>query len=332
MTELGRLEKINLRDVWQDEAKDFTPWLAQEKNIALLGETLDMELEVEAQERNVGPFRADILCKDTSSDNWVLIENQLERTDHTHLGQLITYAAGLDAVTIVWVANRFTDEHRAALDWLNQITDDDFQFFGLEVELWKIGSSSIAPKFNLVSKPNNWSKSAAQTRKQIERGEMRPVQQLQLEYWTAMWELIRQRGSHLRGTKPRAQHWNNFSLGRTGFRLASIMDTQKKNIRAEIICSGSQSFPRYYGLEANRESIESQLGYTLKWQELPGKKMKRISITSNDFDPTDKITWEKQHHWMLDRLEEFDRIVRPIVKSIDIDEFSGMESEDSDNE
>ena len=113
---LGRLEKIELRDIWRTEAMDFTPWLAQSENLALLGEALGMELEIEAQERNVGPFRADILCKDALDGSWVLIENQLEHTDHTHLGQLLTYAAGLHAATIVWVAGRFTDEHRAALD------------------------------------------------------------------------------------------------------------------------------------------------------------------------------------------------------------------------
>ncbi len=149
---LGRLERVELRQVWTGEAADFPPWLAQ--NIAVLGDALNLELELEAQEQPVGPFRADILCKDTATGQWVLIENQLARTDHTHLGQLLTYAAGLDAVTVVWVAARFTDEHRAALDWLNAHTGEDIDFFGLEIELWRIGSSPIAPKFNVVSKPN----------------------------------------------------------------------------------------------------------------------------------------------------------------------------------
>ena len=114
-TNLGRLEPIELREVWISEAGDFTPWLASEENLTLLGDTIGLDLELEAQEKSVGPFRADILCKDTASNDWVLIENQLERTDHTHLGQLMTYAAGLKAVTIVWIADRFTEEHRAAL-------------------------------------------------------------------------------------------------------------------------------------------------------------------------------------------------------------------------
>ncbi len=154
---LGRLEKItDLRDVWKTEAQDFTPWLATEGNLALLGDTVGLDLECEAVEKDVGPFRADILCRETGSNSLVLIENQVERTDHIHLGQLLTYAAGLNTVTIVWIAKRFTDEHRAAFDWLNEITGDEISFFGLEIELWRIGDSPIAPKFNVVSKPNEW--------------------------------------------------------------------------------------------------------------------------------------------------------------------------------
>jgi hypothetical protein len=121
---LGRLQKVDLREAWSSESTDFTPWLAQEENLKLLGKAIDMELELESQEKEVGPFRADILCKDTATYDWVLIENQLERTDHSPLGQLLTYAAGLNAVTIVWVAERFTEGHRAALDWLNEHTDE----------------------------------------------------------------------------------------------------------------------------------------------------------------------------------------------------------------
>jgi len=156
---LGRLEKVELRNAWQSGSGDFTPWLAREENLKLLGEAINIDLELEAEEKNVGPFRADILCRDTASDeHWVLVENQLERTDHSHLGQLLTYAAGLKAATIVWIAERFTGEHRAALDSLNEITGERFAFFGLEVELWPIGESPMGQKFNVVSKPNDSTK------------------------------------------------------------------------------------------------------------------------------------------------------------------------------
>ena len=156
---LGRLQRVDLRTIWTSEPVQFTPWLARPENLEILGETLGLELELEAQEKEVGSFRADIVCRDIGTGSSVLIENQLEQTDHDHLGKLLTYAAGLQAVTVVWLAERFRDEHRAALDWLNDITHEESRFFGLEIELWRIGDSPAAPKFNIVSMPNDWSRS-----------------------------------------------------------------------------------------------------------------------------------------------------------------------------
>lgn len=156
---LSRLRRVELREAWKNQSADFTPWLAHEENLALLSESLGIPLELEATEKSVGPFAADILCKDPINEQWVLIENQLEQTDHTHLGQIITYSAGFSAVTMIWIAGTFVEQHRAALDWLNEITSEGTNFFGVEVELWRIGDSEqMAPKFNIVSKPNAWSK------------------------------------------------------------------------------------------------------------------------------------------------------------------------------
>ena len=164
--DLARLASINLREAWVSEPADFTPWLARKENLELLGESLGIPLELESTEQSVGPFAADILCRDPLSEQWVLIENQLAQTDHTHLGQIITYAAGLNAVTVIWIASKFVEQHRAALDWLNEITSEGTNFFGVEVELWRIGASpQMAPKFNIVSKPNAWSKQVPKVRR-----------------------------------------------------------------------------------------------------------------------------------------------------------------------
>ena len=174
-----------------------------------------MDLEVEAQERAVGPFRADILCKDISTNRWVLIENQLERTDHTHLGQLLTYASGLEAVTIVWIAARFTEEHRSTLDWLNKITDESFRFFGLEVELWRIGDSPAAPKFNVVSKPNDWSHSVAQAARVIDDAELSDTRLEQREYWAALNMVLNALKGPISGNrKPQALSWMPYPSSR----------------------------------------------------------------------------------------------------------------------
>jgi hypothetical protein len=210
---LGKLQNVDLREIWQTEASDFTPWLALDENIELLGEAIGMELEVEGTEKDVGPFRADILCKDTVNGHWVLIENQLEKTDHTHMGQLLTYAAGLNAVTIAWIAERFTDEHRAALDWLNEITDDRFNFFGIEIELWKIGDSPVAPHFKIVSKPNDWTKSISRGAASVYSENLTDAKKLQLEYWSSFRELLLENSKIIKPQKALPQHWTNFAIG-----------------------------------------------------------------------------------------------------------------------
>ena len=204
----------------------ITPIAAQKRTFRhfAFGEALGIDLELEAQEKAVGPFRADILCKDIGTDHWVLIENQLERTDHSHLGQLLTYASGLEAVTVVWIAARFTEEHRATLDWLNKITNESFRFFGLEVELWRIGNSPAAPKFNIVSKPNDWSQSVAQAARAIDDAELSETRIAQREYWAALNPVLAAAGGPVSGNrKPQPQSWMAYGIGRSGFNLGATM-------------------------------------------------------------------------------------------------------------
>ena len=156
MVELAKIKTVDLRIAWSNEATDFTPWL--QDNIDQLGDALGIELELQQREASVGAFSLDLLARDVSNNRPVIIENQLESTDHSHLGQLLTYAAGYDASAIVWIAKEFRDEHRAALDFLNGRTGEDTEFFGVVVELWKIDESRPAPHFRVVSAPNDWSK------------------------------------------------------------------------------------------------------------------------------------------------------------------------------
>ena len=236
-TKLGLLERVELRSIWENEEKHFTPWLAEEDNISLLSETLGMNLVVEALEKQVGPFRADILCKDIYSENWVLIENQLEKTDHLQLGQLLTYAAGLQAVTIIWVASEFRDDHRAALDWLNEITDDKFQFFGLEVEVWKIGDSPAAPKFNINSKPNEWSRQTGKAARLINNEDLTETKRFQLEYWVQLSDLLYSQ-TGLRPQKPVSRNWLIMAVGRSGVHMAGLVNNRENTLAVELVLSG----------------------------------------------------------------------------------------------
>ncbi len=264
---LGQLNKVDLRTVWASESSDFTPWLAKSENLKLLGDAIGIELELESTEKEVGSFSADILCKDTSTGDWVVIENQLEKTDHKHLGQVFTYAAGLKASTMVWVTARFTDEHRAALDWLNEITDERVNFFGLEVELWQIGDSPIAPKFNVVSKPNDWSRDIV-AGASGKRSELSESKKLQLRFWSAFREYVLERETSIKPTKALPQNWMNIGIGRSGFNLsavASMYDSQtnsynRQEIRAELVITGSKSTIYYKALQAPVDEIEADFG------------------------------------------------------------------------
>lgn len=316
MHKLSTLRKVELRDIWRSEAQDFTPWLAQDDNLKILGDAIGLELELEAQERNVGPFRADILCKDLSDDSWVLIENQLERTDHIHLGQLLTYAAGLQTVTIVWIAASFSEEHRAALDWLNEITDEKFRFFGLEVELWRIADSPAAPKFNIVSKPNNWSKSIARAALRMSDGDLSPVKANYYKYWEAFSDYLARVGSKLKPQKPRPQHWTNFSIGRSGFKLAALGATKDNWIAVELYMSDEYAKDYFRELIANKSSIDAELGKPVEWQELPEAKACRIRLISHGMNPLEINDWEKQFEWLRSNLDTFDRVFRHRIQRL----------------
>ncbi len=329
---LGTLERLDVRDIWQSESSDFTPWLAQEENLARLSEEIGIELELEATERNVGPFRADILCKDTENGNWVLIENQLGRTDHCHLGQLLTYAAGLQAVTIVWIAQPFTDEHRAALDWLNGITNDQFNFFGLEVEVWRIGDSEPAPKFNVISKPNDWSISIKRAATQISESDLTETKQKNLEFWRLLSDLLEKGKSEVRSKKPRAQHWMNFSIGRSGFHLSAVLNSREKNIGVQVYISHDNAKMLFEHLKRHKMEIEEKLGYTLSWEGLPNRKACRVGYKKPNCDPRDEDQWQSHLEWFKSTLEKFNNVFRPYIRELNTDDWpQNTEEHESQN-
>lgn len=328
MTDLGRLEKIDLRGIWKTEAQDFTPWLAQDANMEILSDTLGLQLEVEAQERNVGPFRADILCKDLDDNSWVLIENQLERTDHLHLGQLLTYASGLEAVTIIWIAARFSDEHRSVLDWLNEITDESFQFFGLEVELWRIGESPAAPKFNIVSKPNEWSRAVGRASKRIESEAITDLKRTQLEFWTALNERL-DGHPYLRLRKPQPQHWTNYSLGRSGCVLGAIINSREKQIGVELYLEDENAKAYFHLLREEQEEIENEIGEALLWREIPNKRACRIILYKTGSDFMDRTRWPEQHAWLQTNVEKFYQAFADRVRALNADDYVPDQGGDS---
>lgn len=300
---LGKLEKISLREVWTSESSDFTPWLAKPENIKILSDEINVDLEVLAQEERVGPFKADILCKDTSTDRFVLIENQLECTDHKHLGQLMTYAAGLNAVLIIWIAEKFTDEHRAALDWLNRITDESVDFFGIEIELYRIDNSSPAPKFNIEAKPNDWSKNI---KRSAESSEITETKLLQQEYWQSLKEYITKRNYDFKMRKPLPQHWTNIAIGRSYFKLNVFANTRDQRIGVILILTGPAALSNFKALQSKYENdSQVNLDKNIEWIEKDGGKEHHISVKYQGCDPFNKKDWKRQHEILADTIQKF---------------------------
>jgi hypothetical protein len=310
---LGKLEKVRLRDFWLKEDRDFTPWLANEQNISILSEAIGIELEVQNHEENVGPFRADILCLDTANNHYVLIENQLERTDHVHLGQLMTYAAGLDAVTIIWISSRFTEEHRAALDWLNRITDDTFSFFGIEIELYRIGDSLPAPMFNVVAKPNDWAKSVKKT---ASTGNITETKLAQQEYWMGLKEYVEEAGSAIKMQKPLPQHWTNVAIGKSNFYLSPNVSAKEKGLSIWFCIEGPNAKPNFDKLHQNcYEQSMVMFGDSLVWDRKDARKMSAV-VLNGPGDFNDKKDRVRQFDWFKTNLEKLTRFFRPEIERL----------------
>ncbi len=318
---LGRLKRVNLRDYWAREDTDFTPWLAAEENAALLGEAIGIELEVQAQEASVGPFRADILCRDTATNSLVLVENQIERTDHSHLGQVLTYAAGLDAVTVVWIASRFTEEHRAALDWLNEISHEDFRFFGLEVELWQIEDSPAAPKFNVIAKPNDWTRTVRETASGA-RGPRTATQQHYAAFWRAFSSFNEERGGRFRVNASTADSWWGWGIGKTGYTLVARVTARGGEASVYLAVKGDDGPANFGLLQRDAAPIERELGFGVDWLEKPGRKESQISV-ARDANLENSDSWAGVFGWLVEKLSAFDRVFRPRVRVLDAAAWRG---------
>ena len=320
--ELGLLSSVDLRDYWVDEAQDFTPWLSEEQNLALLSETLGLDLELEDTEVSVGSFKADIVARDATSNSKVIIENQLEKTNHDHLGKTITYASGLDADIIIWIAKQFTDEHRQAIDFLNEKTAQNLLCFAVEIQLWKIGESASAPMFRVVASPNKF-------RSQVqERHTRTETQTLYLDFWTAFTEYCDVTQTFLRLKKPGPQHWFSIAVGRGGFGISLTASIQKKRIGCEIYLGGKNAGKAFNLLQKEKQDVERELG-SLDWRELRDKQDCRIVRFKDNTDIGEPETWSEAHAWMKDEAERFHNAFSRRIKALpNLDEFDEEECAD----
>lgn len=293
MSELGIIKKVDdLRSVWKHEAHDFSKWLAREENLALLSDTIGIDIVLEELESAVGGFNVDLYATEEGTGRKIIIENQLEDTNHDHLGKIITYASGKGAEVIVWIVKRARDEHRLAVEWLNQHTDSNIGIFLLEIELWQINDSPLAPKFNLVERPNDWAK----TVKAVEG--VSDTKRLQMEFWQAFGEYAFSNSDFAQKFKKRKaqpQHWYDLALGKSIYHLCFTVNTQKKNIGTEIYINDNKDV--FNKFKEHQEEIEKLFDDKLEWRE--ANKACRILATFPGDIKNGTESWNALFDWYM---------------------------------
>ncbi len=304
---LGKINEVDLREVWSKEP-EFTTWLGKEENLTALGDELGLDLALITTEADVGDFNVDILAEESGTGSKVIIENQLEVTDHDHLGKLITYASGHDAKYIIWIFREMRDEHRQSIDWLNEHTTEDVNFFGVKLELWQIAGSEPAPKFDVLCRPNNWAKTV---KYQSEQGEPSEGKLKKLNFWTKLNEYARNRTREVKLQKGLPQHWLNVAVGSSDAHMSLWMDTRKQMLGIQLYVPDNKEL--YNHICENKEKIEKELG-KLEYHDTSGKAA-YVAQYLNDFDIDDQGNYEKYFDWLVDRTLAFNKIFRPFLKS-----------------
>ncbi len=314
---LGELKLVDVRSQWPNEAADFTPWLSRPESLARLGAAVGLELELEHSEVAVGPFAADIVARDSADGRYVIIENQLGRTNHDHLGKLLTYSAAFDAGAAIWIASEFTAEHRKALDWLNDNSSEDVAFYGVQLELWSINDSAPAVRFNLVSQPRDV---VVRVARGLGEGELSEIRRLQLEWWTAVRDALV--GGHVVPSvqTPGARYWYTVAMGRSGLHISNIASIYDKRIGVRVYLrakhGGAAALEQ---LLLARAEIEREIGEALVWDANPDARDKLIALY-RDADLTRRDRWPEYIAWMVERIGKFRKTFGPRIKALDLGE------------
>ncbi len=267
-------------------------------------------------ESPVGGYSLDILAKEDDTDDVVVIENQLGNTDHDHLGKIITYGAGKDAKYIIWVVKSAREEHKAAIEWLNANLSNDVGLFLVEIQLWSIDGSAIAPKFEIVESPNNWSRTtkAAQNTSGV-------AVQIKYDYWSNFNDYVYGGGKapafaklfHQR--KASSDHWYNLSLGVSRMHMSLLVNTKANIISVEFyIASPNMDKSIFDNIYTNhRGDIETKLGFPLDWRRLDDKQCSRILLENKSFDIMNEDQRPQQYIWLTSKALEIRKAFLPYI-------------------
>lgn len=281
MSNIGRLIEVDVRELWKHEQYDFSNWLSKSDNLEYLNDILGLTLVDVNKEVYVGPYRCDLVAKDETSGITVIIENQLESTNHDHLGKIITYASGLDAKVIVWVVKEAKEEHRAAIEWLNNNTANGINFFLIEIHAYRIGASDPAPKFEVVEKPNDFVK---RSKPKGSDSELNRSQAERLNFWEQFNQIIVSRGKPFNVRKATTDHWYDIAVGSSEAHISISLVNKDGNIVVELYIYDNKDL--FNKLHDSKKEIETELGFSMTWARLDHKKASRIKyyIDGLNFD------------------------------------------------
>lgn len=305
---IGKLTEVNVRELWKHEQYDFSNWLAKEENIEYLNEILGLTLVDINKEVYVGPYRCDLVAKDEPSDITVIIENQLEATNHDHLGKIITYASGVDAKVIVWIVKEAKEEHRSAIEWLNNNTSKEISFFLIEMHAYKIGDSDPAPKFEVIEKPNDFVKrsKAKNTDNELNRTEAE-----RLAFWEQFNQVIAERGKPFSIRKVTTDHWYDVAIGSSEAHIGICLVNKDGNITVEFYITDNKKM--YDRLFSYKEEIETKMGFPLSWRRLDNKKASRILCTINGLDFDDHSNYPALMNKAIDIAVKMRSVFKPYL-------------------
>ncbi|WP_314405800.1 DUF4268 domain-containing protein [uncultured Granulicatella sp.] len=278
---LGKLEEVDIRELWKHEQYDFSEWLSKNENIELLNNEIGLTLTDIQKEVFVGTYRCDLVAKDEATGIKVIIENHLEATNHDHLGKLITYASGLDANVVIWIVKEAREEHRSAIEWLNNKTTNELSFFLMEIRAYKIGDSLPAPKFVVVEKPNDFVKTVNTG---VDSGELSNAQAERLIFWNRFNEVLISRNKPFNVRKATTDHWYSVALGTSEAHIEVTLVNKTNSIGIEVYIKENKNL--FDKLFNSSEEIENELGFSMEWMRLDHKKASRIIcyIEGLDFD------------------------------------------------
>ncbi len=279
--EYGVLQEVNVRELWAHEQYDFSNWIAKEKNIYMLNDILGLTLVDVNKEVYVGAYRCDIVARDEATNIKVIIENQLETSNHDHLGKIIAYASGLDATVIVWIVKEAREEHKSAIEWLNNNTNKEINFFLLEIHAYKIGDSLPAPKFEVIESPNGFIKNS---KERNNLSELNKVQSERLNFWNKFNEVVAEQGKPFNIRHYNTNQWYNVAIGTSEACISINLPSKEKFIEINLyIYNNKEFFDRLYSV---KQEIEKDLGFNLEWQRLDDKIASKIiyKVEGLDFD------------------------------------------------